>query len=250
MNNSKLKKALNSYTVGEPSAQKIEKTKELVMSVSIPKSAPVFSPVRFLKSQLHTMRKSFWLICIIYLAVVLSICFFIKDSQSVIALCSATPFLTVAAVPTLFYNSNALSMELESSCLYKPKTVFAAKTVICGAFELSVVSVCSVLCAFWGDKEVKLILIMGFLSFLLSAVITLVLCTMFKTQTGVLISVGLFCCMSGVLLGSNEAKAFVLSLSFNALLAPALVSSILLIAVLLLIFKKYDYERMGVRFGY
>lgn len=249
MKEQNIKKMLAAYTVGSPPGEAIEKTKTVVLSVAVKRSVPKFSAGRFLKGQFHTLRASFWVISAIYLILVSAVSLKISSANAVVMLCAATPFLAVAAVPTLFYDSNPMSMELESSCLYQPKTALAAKMVLCGAVDLSAVVFCSVLCSVFTGGRVGMTVILGLISFLAAAFLTLGVSVLFKTQTAVLISIALFCSASGFLFSSHFMKEYILSLTFAQLSFITLTVLVLLVSALTVTFKKYNYERLGVQFG-
>ncbi len=245
-----LKKTLSGYTVKNPPRTALEETKQLVLAQTILKSVPPFYPARFLKTQLRFLRLSFWVFTTAYLAVAVAVSVPLDASQAVITLCTLTPFLTVAAAPSLFYNRHPQSFELESSCLYTPKTVLAAKMTLCGLFDLFAVIIGSVLCTLFCGARLELTLLLGLVSFTASSLITLTACVFTKTQNGILICFGLFCLIFGLVAGNTAAQVRLASSPLLPLFLLLLLFSALLISMVKVVLNRSNYERLDTTYEY
>ncbi len=250
MKQNDLKNVLSGYTVTDAPRAALEETKQRVLAQPIPKSVPPFYPARFLKTQLRFLKWSFWVFAAAYLAVAAAVSVQLTASSAVITLCILTPFLTVAAAPSLFYNRQPQSFELESACLYTPRTVLAGKLTLCGLFDLLAVISANVLCTLLCGVRLELALLLGLVSFTASSLITLSACVFIKTQNGILMCFGLFCLIFGLVAGNTTAQSQITSCALLPLLLLLLLFAALLIPTVKVILKRSDFERLDTTYDY
>lgn len=244
-----LKAVLRLYTVDDASLCVINETKKAVIGTSLFPVDPQFLVKPLLKSQLKNIRLSFWLCCLAYMIIITAVSILAQSSQTLITIAAITPFLSVAAMPSLFYYSAPEYMELEQSCLFKPKTTLAAKVFLCGAVDLLIVLIASVICTAFGDAQFLRCLVFAFLSFLASAFFTLGVSLFLRVQTATFLSATLFLAFMGLIFGNNSVKTFILLSRNIILLLGIFIFALFVAAVIIVTFRKYDFERTGQKIG-
>lgn len=93
----------------------------------------------FLKNQIHFISRSYYIYSIAYTLLLPLISAMFSASTTVLLIGILTPFLAMLSVPNILCTLESNMIELESSCLYRPNSVFSARMVICSAINLVVV---------------------------------------------------------------------------------------------------------------
>ncbi len=241
-----LKNILSAYDVPNADKEQIEKVKNIAAKIDLPLTEPEFSLGSFLYGQLWNLRPSFWVMTAAYLALFTVLSLTDDFGFGSVILCTLTPFLSVAAVFCVSSVMRPEIIELESACLYKPKTVFAGKTVICGTFDLAAVLAASLMVS--GGDFIRNLLF-GTLSFTAAAFLTLGMCLFFRVNSALLVCTGLFTAFSAMLFSNERFRVTFLSLKSSTLSLITLTSVILMTAVITLTFKRCDFERMNFKHG-
>lgn len=244
-----LKGALQLYTVEDASENLILNTKQKALEAK-PLVFP--QPLRIkplIKSQIRTIKFSLWLFCFAYMIIISLVAFFREASDVLMAIATVTPFLSVIAIPSLFYYSNPECMELEQACLYEPKTALSAKLLICSAADLITVFIASLISSSLGTAGFFRCLLLAFGGFFASSFLTLGICIFFKAQTSILLSFAFFSAFMMLLFGNSAVKnTFILS-SNTVLFIGMIVFALLFAAVLIITLKRYDFERSVIKIG-
>lgn len=246
MKDAQFRKKLVKYTVAPPDETVKKRFFEDLSTVQIRKSAPRFSLLRFMVSQLKTTRVSFWLFCAAYMAVVAVFASGSSYEQPVLLLCAATPFLIVSAIPVVFGNNMPPLLELESSCLYRPNRVMAARLLLCGIIDLTAVTAAGAFCAYFGSGDAVKTMMLGFLSFTASAFITLTVCVFSKAQSSLLINAGIFGALAALITVSDDAQLVIITASPAALLGALALFIVLLAFSVRLALRNYSFERIDM----
>ncbi|HZK21807.1 MAG TPA: hypothetical protein VFC76_05985 [Oscillospiraceae bacterium] len=244
-----LKAKLGLYTVDDAPICVISEMKKSVTGTNFIIIEPRLLVKPLLKGQLKNIRPSFWLCCLAYMIIITAVSFFAQSSQTLITIAAITPFLSVAAMPSLFYYSAPMYMELEQSCLFKPKTTLAAKVFLCGVTDLLTVLIASAICAVFGDAQFLRCLVFAFISFFASAFFTLGASLFLRAQTAIFLSAALFVAFMGLIFGSDSVKTFMLLSRSFILLLGVFIFALLVAAVITITFRKYDFERTGLKIG-
>lgn len=183
----KLSSFLSLYEVEK--AQRSEKDKTLSELVrSNVRAEPKFSILGFLSGVIHSLSVWFFVGCGAYIALLLIVSFIAQDGMKIICISALSPFLAVGSAGAVYFNIQPSFIELESTCLYKPKTVFAGKLLLCGVCDLIAVTLGSALASLLGGSSVKAVVILSILGFVLSACAVLTLCAVFKYKSALVLS--------------------------------------------------------------
>lgn len=244
-----LKETLQLYTVENASEKSVLSTKRKVLEA---KSLVFPQPLRIkplIKSQIRTIRFSLWLFCFAYMIIISLVAFFREASDVLMAIATVTPFLSVVAIPSLFYYSNPECMELEQACLYEPKTALSAKLLICSAADLITVFIASLISSSLGTAGLFRCLLFAFGGFFVSSFLTLGICIFFKAQTSILLSFALFFSFVVLVFGNSTVKNTCILCSNTVLFLGMIVFASLFAAVLIITLKRYDFERSVIKIG-
>lgn len=220
-----------------------EKTLQEISELNI-RVIPKFSVGNFLSGVIHSLSKWFFIGCGFYIALLLLISFIVADDIKIIFICALSPFLAVGSVGAVYYNIQPSSIELESSCLYKPKTIFAGKFLMCGIFDLVLVVFGSVVASLLGGSSVKRAVILSLLGFALSSLIVLSLCAIFKPKTALILSLGIVLLIFTAFLSKKEL--FINAFNYLIWLIPYLITALLAMICLLcfIAVKNFEYENL------
>lgn len=246
MKDAQFRNKLDKYTVAPPDETVKKRFFEDLSTVQIRKSVPQFSLSRFMVSQLKMTRVSFWLFCAAYMAFVAVFASVSSYEQPVFLLCAATPFLIVSAIPVVFGNNLPPMLELESSCLYRPNRVMAARLLLCGIIDLTAVTAAGAFCAYFGSGNVFKVLMLGFLSFTASAFITLTVCVFSKAQSAVLINAGIFVALAALITAGDNVRLVIITATPAVLLGFLAFFIVLLAFSVRLVLRNYSFERIDM----
>lgn len=249
MINKKIKSALELYEVDLPDKEIIE---SVILDVTNSKrivKTPEISFKRILLSQISLIKNSFWLISLLFLIVVLFLYLRNDSEYTTLFLFSTTPFLNVVALPILFFTYDRERMELEGSCLIKPATIFSAKTVICGAFDLMLIAFAVLISALFTDIPVLQSAFLGLVGFTSSAFIALCFSLFFKTQVAMAVTSAIYAVVVSCVYVFDDVTNFVLNLNSTVVLITVGIFSLLLAGIFNLTLKNYKFERVVLIYG-
>ncbi len=249
MINKGIKSALDLYEVELPDKEKIESVVFEVTNSQRSVKTPEISFKRIILSQISIVKNSFWLSSLLFLIAIVFLYLRIDSEYATLFLFSTTPFLSIVALPTLFFAFDRQRMELEGSCLIKPATVFSAKTVICGVLDLVLITFAVIISAIFTDIPVFQSAFLGLIGFTSSAFIALCFSLFFKTQVAMAITSAIYAVVVSSVFIFEDVSNYILRLNSITVLVIVAFFSLLLVGMFNLTLKNYKYERVVSIYG-
>ena len=125
VNKKEISDVLSLYETEQYSKEAKDNLKAQVSTISI-RHVPEFSLTGFLSGVMKGLSPWFFVLSVIYLAVVFVIAYNSQSAVSPLIACIMTPFLAVGSVACIYFSSSSVFFEMESACLYKPKLFLLA----------------------------------------------------------------------------------------------------------------------------
>ena len=245
----KLKEKLLLYQVESPNSEQIEKAKQLVLKNERPVKVPYISSKRVVLSQIQTVSNWFWVFSLMFVFVVVYLSFKINNQLTTLFLCGAAPMLSIASVPVVFSNIDANRMELESTCLIKPQTVFSAKMLICGCFDLIVITITLLLSSQLSEINIVRSAVLGLISFTASSFLSLGASLVFKTQMAIALVSAIYTTVFACFASMGFLSERLLEIEMPFLVLALVINSVMVYALYFVAIKNYSFEKVAKRFG-
>ena len=236
-----LKETLLLYQVEKPGSEQIEKAKQIVLKNERPIKAPYISAKRVVSSQIQTVSNWFWLFSLMFVFAVVYLSFKINNQLTTLFLCGATPLLSIASVPVVLSNIDASRMELEGTCLIKPQTVFSAKMLICGCFDLIVIIITLLFSSQLSEINIVRSAVLGLISLGASLI--------FKTQVAISLVSALYAVVVACFVSMNFLSEKLLEIKMPFLVLAVVINSAMVYAMYSVAIKNYSFEKVAKRFG-
>lgn len=244
-----LKETLLLYQVEKPGSEQIEKAKQIVLKNERPVKAPYISAKRVVSSQIQTVSNWFWLFSLMFVFAVVYLSFKINNQLTTLFLCGATPLLSIASVPVVLSNIDASRMELEGTCLIKPQTVFSAKMLICGCFDLIVIIITLLFSSQLSEINIVRSAVLGLISFTASSFLCLGASLIFKTQVAISLVSALYAVVVACFVSMNFLSEKLLEIKMPFLVLAVVINSAMVYAMYSVAIKNYSFEKVAKRFG-
>lgn len=245
----KLKEKLLLYQVENPHSEQIEKAKQLVFKNERPVKVPYISAKRVVLSQIQTVSNWFWLFSLLFIFVIVYLSFKINNQLTTLFLCGATPLLSIVSMPVVLSNIDASRMELESTCLIKPQTVFSAKMLICGCFDLIVIIITLLFSSRLSEIDIVRSAVLGLISFTASSFLSLGASLIFKTQVAISLVSAVYATIVACFVSMNFLSEKLLEIKMPFLVLALVISLALVYAMYSIAMKNYSFEKVAKRFG-
>ncbi len=185
INEKNLLNALSHYKIENYSPSAKDKLKNEIFVLDI-KSIPPFSIFGFLSGLIYGLTTWFYIISFLYLFMVLAICSTANPDDFSILSCSVVPFLSIGSIGSVYLSWTPQSLELESTCLYKPQTIFAGRLVLCGIYNICILLLSGTL-----SEHYLHTVLLSLLCFLLSSISILSMCVFLNAKVVVCLSTGI-----------------------------------------------------------
>lgn len=244
-----LKEQLLLYQVESPKREQIENAKQMVLKNERPVKAPYVSPKRVVLSQIQTVSNWFWLFSLMFIFVVVYLSFKINNQLTTLFLCGAAPVLSIASLPVVFSNIDSGRMELESTCLIKPQTVFSAKMLICGCFDLIVISMTLLFSSQLCEINIVRSAVLGLISFTASSFLSLGASLVFKTQPAIALVSAIYTTVVACFASMGFLSERLLEIKMPILVLVLVINSAMVFAMYSVAVKNYSFEKVAKRFG-
>ena len=242
VNKKEIAKVLALYET-EPHSKEAKDSLKAQASIIITRHMPAFSLSGFLSGVMKGLSPWFFVLSVIYLAVVFVIASNSQSAVSPLIACIMTPFLSVGSVACIYFSSSSVFFEMESACLYKPEAVFAGRLVLCGIYDLAVVCISSLV-----SEAIFYTIAFSLIAFLLSAILVLSLCSMFNVKYVIGISIGFISAFAGYFVSQIEITAWVQSFLFSLSQVSIVITLFVLILSSLftgfVAIKNFKFERL------
>lgn len=249
MINKKIKSALELYDVDIPNEEKIESVVYQATNIQRCVKAPEISFKRIVLSQIGVINNSFWLFSFAFLIVVILLYLRIDSDYTTLFLFSTTPLLSIVALPTLFFSFDRERIELEGACLIRPSTVFSAKSVICGLFDLTLITFVILFSIFFTDIPVFQSAFLGLVGFTSSAFVAMCISLFFKTQIAMAVTSAVYAVIVSCIFVFEDVARFFLNMNLLTVSVVIGIFSLLLLVIFNITLKNYKFERAVLIYG-
>lgn len=234
------------YEAESSSPEAKRKLKKEIEEMDI-RRVPPFSTVGFFGGVVRSLTPGFFVISLFYLAAVIVINFVCEQVILPVFSCIAAPFIALGTVWSAYYSGFVHVPEAESTCLYKPETVFAGRLVLCAVYDLAVVCVGSVM-----SGRFLYTLALSLSAFLFSCVAVMSLCIFLRVRTVIELLSGVLSLLAALFFSqtgaAKAAREFLLGITPGSLAPVLAVLAVAAVLISLISVKNFSYERMAAKY--
>ncbi|MBQ8303957.1 MAG: hypothetical protein IJX79_03280 [Clostridia bacterium] len=242
INDKNLLNALSHYKIENYSPSAKDKLKNEIFVLNI-KSIPPFSMFGFLSGLIYGLTPWFFIISAFYLLIVFTISSTANPTDFSVLTCSVIPFLSISGIGCVYLSWTPQSFELESTCLYKPQTIFAGRLVLCGIYNICILLLSSAL-----SEQYLHTVLLSLLCFLLSSVSILSMCVFFNAKVVIFLSTGIVSLFISIFFSFDELFSQIknILLSTPLIIFVSIVVFLTLFAVFLSFYvvKNLNFEKL------